>query len=99
MGMAQIGRQHRQPSLDILARAVPAQQRLDREAVPKVVQARTVAGGRAAQSDLARQAIERSMHITDVEMMTATGDEECRGCMACEKGFAVGAVLLQDLQR
>ena len=51
MHMPEEGRQHGQAPLDILARAVPPQQRFNCESMAKVVQARSVAVIQSAQSN------------------------------------------------
>ena len=98
MDVSQVGRQHWQTSLDILARAVPAQQRLDCKSMTKVVQAGTVTGRGPAQTDPARQLVEGSMDITDVQVISSTGDEEGRGCgAACKEALPARSILREHL--
>jgi hypothetical protein len=53
MSMTQVGRQNGQPTFYVISRSVPADQGLEGEAVPKVMQARTVAVIGTAQANLA----------------------------------------------
>src|ERR1700751_4172418 len=51
----EVSRQDGQTSLGVLAVAIPAQQRLDRKSVPKIVQARAAAGLHTTQPNLPGQ--------------------------------------------
>ena len=59
MGMAEVGRQDRQATLNIGALPVPLHEGLDRQAVPKVVQAGPSAVGLPTHARFAGQLVER----------------------------------------
>ncbi len=59
MSMAQISGQDGKTPLGVVATAIPAQQRLNRKTVTKVMQAGPSARIRAAQSNLPREDVER----------------------------------------
>ena len=82
--MAEIGGQNGQEPLGILLGFVPAHQRVRREHMPHVMQARAVAVGCAAQADLARQSIECSMNVAQIEAIAQLGSEQIRRrCLSC----------------
>ena len=59
MCVPEVGRQDGQTSLGILTVAIPAQQRLDRKSVSKIVQARSAAVVHTTQPNLPGQGVER----------------------------------------
>src|SRR5258708_38872146 len=67
VGMPEIGGQDRQASFGVFAVAIPAQQRLDRKTVAKVVQSRATAGIHSTQSNLSGQTVERAVHLALVQ--------------------------------
>jgi len=62
--VAEVGRQDWQTSLRVLAVAVPAQQRLDRKSVAKIVQARSAAVVLTTQPNLPGQSVKRPVYLT-----------------------------------
>ena len=70
MGVPEIGRQDGQSSFGVLTVAVPAQQRLDRKSVAKIVQARPAAVVYATQPNLPGQGVERPVHLAFVQLVT-----------------------------
>lgn len=98
--MAKIGGQNGQEPLGILLGFVPAHQRVRRENMPHVMQARTVAVSCAAQADLARQSIERSMNVSHIEAITPTGCEHIRRRrQSCALSFSAFDKILQYCAR
>lgn len=78
MDMAEISGQNGQEPLRILLGFVPTHQRVRREDMAHVMQARAVAVSCAAQADLARQNIECSMNISDIKAVAQLGSEQIR---------------------
>ena len=76
MRVAEVGRQDWQTSLRVLAVAVPAQQRLDRESVPKIVQARSAAVVLTTQPNLPGQSVKRPVYLTFVQTVTVLAYQE-----------------------
>ena len=83
--VAEVGRQHRHLARRVLARLVPPRQRLDREAMPEVVQPRSLARADRAQARAARQRVEGSMNVAAVEPVAAARDEHVGGDRVTEE--------------
>ena len=64
--MAQVSRQQGQAALGVLIGTIPINQRLGREAVPKVMQPRPVASRWATQPDLPGEGIEGAVDLAAV---------------------------------
>ena len=73
--MPEIGRQHRQQAVGILAALVPAHERIRRESMTHVMLARSVAVGRATQADLPRQRVESLMNLRGIQAIAPVLDE------------------------
>ena len=71
MGVAQVGCKNRQPTFDVFARSIPADQGLDGEAMPKVMQAGTVMVIGSSQADLAGEAIEGAPNVRTLQRSAA----------------------------
>lgn len=76
--MAEVGGEYRKLLLDVLAFAIPVEQRPDGEAVPEVVHAWPGTIVRAPQSDLSRQAPEDAMDVLVQQAAAVLGGEEGR---------------------
>ena len=76
MGMAEVGRQDRQATLNIGALPVPLHEGLDRQAVPEVVQAGPSAVGLPAHARFAGQLVERPTRSAIRQAVTVLGKEE-----------------------
>ena len=76
--MAEVGGKHRELLFDIDPLTIPAEKRLDGEAMPEVVYARPGVIARASQTDLAGQAPEDAMHILVQQSTAALGHKEVR---------------------
>jgi len=74
--MTEIGGQNGQKPLGILLGFVPTHQRVRREHMPHVMQARAAAGSCASQADLARQSIECSMNVSHIKAIAQLGSEQ-----------------------
>src|SRR5260370_17962798 len=91
--MTEIGGQNGQEPLGILLGYVPTHQRVRRENMPHVMQARAMAVSCAAQADLARQSIECSMNVSHIKPVAQLGSEKIRrrrlGCTMLSPAFEI----------
>ena len=78
MHMAEVGGQHRQPSLRVFPFAISTGQHIDCEAMPEVVQPRAMTGADRTQAHAPRQGVEREMNLATVEPVIYIGWAECR---------------------
>ena len=88
VGVPEVGRQHRHPRRDVEAVAIPAQQRVDRERVPQVVDARPDVLGPNARpgGDLP----ERMVHVARWQRPAAGQREEPRSTADAARCWALG---------
>ncbi len=92
----EVGRQQRHLAPGAIALLVPPRQRLNGEAMPKVMQPRPLGRTHRTQARLARQRVEGSMDMTAVEASTAPRDEQIAGDRVTEELRASLDVIGQD---
>src|SRR5712671_33900 len=73
--MAKVGGQDRPFALRVVLGPVPAHEGVRGKSVPHVVETRTMTVGRATETNLPTQRVERSMNIAAVQPMALAGDE------------------------
>src|SRR6266849_4765368 len=93
--MAEVGGQERQFPLRVLMGPIPVHEGVRGKSVSHVVETRAMIVGRATQTNLPAQRIERSMYISVIQPMAPAGDEHKGGHralppMACASAKVIG---------
>ena len=76
MRMTEKRGQHGQSPFDVFMGAIPLDERVDGESMPKIVNARTGVGRGSAQANLTRQDVEGPMHRGDLQSAPTIGEEK-----------------------
>src|SRR5664279_5111542 len=97
VGMPEIGGQDGQAPLGILTIAIPAQQRLDRKSVSKIVQARAATGIHSTQSNLSGQDVERPVDLAFIQSVAVQVYQEMSLGANAKALVAAFRVVGQDL--
>src|SRR5437867_2498273 len=74
--MTEVGGQERQFTLWVLMGPIPVHEGVSGKSVSHVVKTRSMTVGRATQTNLPAQRVERSMNISAIQPMAPAGDEQ-----------------------
>src|SRR5215471_10306544 len=93
----EIGGQDRQTPFGVLAFSVPAQQDLDRETVPKIMQARAATGSERTQSNLPGEDIKSAADLAFVQPVSILVHEEVRSWACTKAAVPAARIIAEDL--
>ena len=99
VAMAEIRGQDRQTPTNVITCPVPVQQRLHSEPVPEIMQARSAAGGRAANTYLSGKRVENTTDLPWVETTVALRAKEVRALPPYKHAVPLFVIVAESFHR